>query len=104
MTRPDPPPLEVYRTTPVFDATTIPAGLLRRHTTKAGVWARLHVLEGELVFRRLEPVVSETILRPEACDVLVGPQEPHEIEARGPVRFFIEFLRRSGDDPPDSER
>lgn len=85
--------LEPYRTTPVFDADTIPAGLLRRHSTKAGVWARIHVLEGELVFRLLEPRAADERLRAGDPDRLVAPQALHEVEARGPVRFFIEFLR-----------
>ncbi len=88
--------LEAYRATSVFDAATIPAGLLRRHTTKAGVWARIHVLEGELVFRVLEPVVTEERLSPERT-MLVEPQVPHEVEVCGPVRFYVEFLRQSAD-------
>jgi tellurite resistance-related uncharacterized protein len=97
-----PPDLEAYRTTPVFDADTIPAGLLRRHSTKAGVWARIHVLEGELVFRRLEPGAADEILRAGGSDRLVEPQAFHEVEARGPVRFFIEFLRPRSDGAPTS--
>ena len=27
-----------YKSTPVFDETTLPAGLRREHRTKAGVW------------------------------------------------------------------
>lgn len=92
-----PTDLVAYRRTPVFDAQTIPAGLLRRHTTKAGVWARIHVVEGTLVFRLLEPVPSETRLSPERPGE-VGPEVAHEVEACGPVRFYVEFLK-----PRDAE-
>jgi tellurite resistance-related uncharacterized protein len=92
-----PPDLEAYRRTPIFDEATVPRGLLHRHTTKAGVWGRIEVLEGELVFRVLEPVVREERLSP-ARDGIVEPEVPHEVELVGPVRFFVEFLRR----PPES--
>lgn len=89
-----PSDLEAYRRTPTFDRETIPAGLLRRHTTKAGVWGRIHVLEGELLYRVLEPEPSEERLFP-GHDGIVEPEVPHEVEALGPVRFFVEFLRRA---------
>ena len=92
-----PADLEAYRRTPTFDQGTIPSGLLRRHTTKAGVWGRIHVLEGELLYRVLEPKPSEERLTP-GHDGVVEPEVPHEVEPVGPVRFFVEFLRRGG--PP----
>ena len=89
---PLPPDLEAYRQTPVFDETSIPEGLLRRHTTKAGVWGRIRVLEGELLYRVLEPSPQEERLVP-GRDGLVPPQVPHEVTPVGRVRFFVEFLR-----------
>lgn len=88
-----PPDLEAYRQTPVFDEATIPEGLLRRHTTKAGVWGRIRVLEGELLYRELEPSLREDRLVP-GRDGFVAPQVPHEVEPIGRVRFYVEFLRR----------
>ncbi|HIF93393.1 MAG TPA: DUF1971 domain-containing protein [Myxococcales bacterium] len=38
---------------------------MRSHTTKRGVWGRIHVLEGSLRYRILEPTIEEIILRPE---------------------------------------
>ncbi len=74
----------------------MPRGLLHRHTTKAGVWGRIEVLEGELVYRVLEPVIREERLSPARVGI-VPPELPHEVELVGPVRFFVEFLRR----PPE---
>jgi tellurite resistance-related uncharacterized protein len=91
-----PPALEAYRQTPVFDESSIPAGLLRRHTTKSGVWARIHVLEGELLFRFLEPTPRELRLTPARVGE-VEPEVPHEVAVCGPVRFFVEFLRPAGE-------
>ena len=86
--------VHVYKQTPVFDERTIPKGLLARHTTKPGVWARIRVLEGELAFRELEPAVLLHVLGP-GRDGIVAPEAPHEVEPRGAVRFFVEFLRAS---------
>jgi tellurite resistance-related uncharacterized protein len=85
----------VYKQTPVFDERTIPRGLLTRHTTKPGVWARIRVLEGELALRMLEPSLALEILTPERPGV-ARPEQPHEVEPRGHVRFLVEFLREAG--------
>ena len=86
---PLPPGLHAYRRTPVFDENTIPAGLRRRHRTRPGVWALITVLEGKLRFRRLDPI-AETLLSP-GTPGLVTPEQPHEVDPDGPVRFFVEF-------------
>ncbi|HPG29102.1 MAG: DUF1971 domain-containing protein [Spirochaetaceae bacterium] len=81
-----------YRRTPEFDETSVPDALLRRHDTKAGTWGRIHVLEGRLRYRILEPAREEHVLEP-GRDGIVEPQVPHEVEPLGPVRFYVEFLR-----------
>ena len=40
-----------YQQTPVFTEHSVPAGLLRDHATKRGVWARIEVLAGALRYR-----------------------------------------------------
>ncbi len=84
--------VQPYRRTPTFDQDTVPAGLLRSHTTKAGVWARICVLEGKLRYRILTDPVHEHLLDPEHHGV-VEPQVPHEIEPQGDVSFYVEFLK-----------
>ncbi len=81
-----------YRRTPEFNETSVPAALLRRHDTKPGVWGRIEVLEGELIYRILEPAIEEHLLQP-GVDGVVEPGVPHEVEPRGAVRFFVEFAR-----------
>lgn len=81
--------LTAYRRTPVFDQDSVPAGLLREHSTKAGVWALIHVLEGRLRYRILDPA-EVTVLEPGTPGVVV-PQQLHEVAPDGPVRFFVEF-------------
>ena len=87
-----PPGLEAYRRTPTFDQDSVPAGLRRAHHTKAGVWGRIVVEEGALLYRILEPEVEEQVLRPGEPGV-VEPTIRHEVAPQGPVRFYVEFLR-----------
>ena len=89
-----PPTVDAYRRTPEFDAASIPAGLRRAHRTKAGTWGRIVVLEGELLYRILAPELEEHVLAPGRVGV-VEPDVPHEVRARGEVRFYVEFLRES---------
>lgn len=82
-----------YKSTPEFTETTIPAGLLRSHSTGAGVWARIKILEGTLLYRELEPAVAEFVLTPDRPGI-IAPQAKHEVAAIGPVRFCVEFHRK----------
>jgi tellurite resistance-related uncharacterized protein len=81
--------LVAYKRTPVFDQDGMPAGLRRRHRTKPGVWALIHVVEGQLLYRISEPF-SESLLT-HGTPGVVRPEQIHEVEPVGRVRFFVEF-------------
>jgi tellurite methyltransferase len=81
-----------YRRTAEFSESSVPPALRGRHTTKPGVWARIHVLEGSLRYRILAPEPEEHVLTPDSPGI-VAPEVPHEVEPVGRVRFFVEFLR-----------
>ncbi len=83
-----------YRITPVFDETTLPAGLRGEHRTKAGVWGVIRVLEGELLLTILEPP-AEHRLSPAASGVIL-PEQPHFVTPVGAMRMQVEFY----DGPP----
>lgn len=85
-----PADVTAYKRTPVFTQDTVPAGLLKDHTTKEGTWALIRVEEGRLGY-----VIEDGeahILSP-GRDGVVEPQVPHHIRPEGPVSFFIEFYR-----------
>lgn len=90
--KPLPSGLVPYRRTREFSESTIPSALRRRHTTKPGVWGRIRVIEGSVVYRILEPRPEEHILLPDRSGI-VEPEVPHELEVRGHVRLYVEFLR-----------
>ncbi|MCJ8158642.1 DUF1971 domain-containing protein [Sphingomonas sp. LaA6.9] len=86
---------EPYRSTAVFDETTLPAALRAEHSTKAGVWGMVRVLEGRLKLTWLDPE-GEAILTPDTPGLL-HPQQPHFVTPLGPVKMRVEFYTG----PPD---
>ena len=89
MTAAAPTPTTPYKSTPVFDEVTLPAGLRREHRTKAGAWGVIRVLEGRLRYQVLDPS-SEVILEP-GRPGLILPEQPHLVEPLGAVRMQVEF-------------
>ncbi len=87
-----PPNLEHVRTTPEFDETSVPAGLLRAHRVADGVWGRLVVSAGRLVFV-FEDRPEERRIVESGEHVVIPPAQLHHVELDGPVRFAVEFHR-----------
>ena len=87
-----PSDLEPYKKTPVFSQDSIPAGLLKAHSTKAGTWGKIVVTQGTLRYRILQPAFEELVLSPQKPGV-VEPQIEHEVAPLGEVRFYVEFYR-----------
>jgi len=81
-----------YRSTPVFDANTLPQGLRRDHSTKKGVWARVRVFRGCIRYVVHEPLARREMLSPDRHGV-VAPQVMHHLEVVGAVSLQIDFLR-----------
>ena len=78
-----------YRTTAEFDHHSLPQALRKNHSTKAGVWALIHVLEGRL--RYCVPQWQlDVVLTPNAPGI-VAPQVEHFVEPMGAVRLYVEF-------------
>ena len=81
-----------YKTTAAFTEATVPAGLRSDHATKAGVWARIVVSAGRLMYRVHAPLARSLELAP-GCPGIVVPEVRHHVEPLGPVCFAVEFLR-----------
>lgn len=91
-----PADVQPYKRTPEFTELTVPAGLLKGHSTKAGVWATIVVLQGSLLYRILEPVVEDVELAPGRLGI-VEPTVLHEVALRPGTRFYVEFQRVPAD-------
>jgi tellurite resistance-related uncharacterized protein len=89
-----PPGAERYKVMGPFSESTIPAGLLRTHSLKAGVWGRIVLTEGRLryVIERSPEVAF--VLEPGVFGIVL-PEEPHHVEPMGPAQVEIEFWRKS---------
>jgi tellurite resistance-related uncharacterized protein len=86
---------EAYRRTDIFTEKTIPVQLRNQHRTKDGAWAMIHVLEGKLAYRVIDPRRPrlDYLLTPKTIPAIIEPTILHEVEPCGVVRFFIEFYR-----------
>ena len=85
--------LTLARTTPVFDANSVPAGLLAAHQVAEGVWGRVIVETGVLDFV-FEDEPSDVIHLVAGDQQVIPPQRPHHVQPVGAVTFCVEFHRR----------
>lgn len=88
--------LSSYKRTATFTEASVPAGLLKDHSTKDGTWGLIQVEQGALRYLvtddRRPP--SERILTPEAEPGVVEPTILHRVEPLGAVRFYVEFFHQ----------
>ena len=71
-----------YKELPIWTQQTIPEGFKRQHNTKAGTWAKLTVLQGEVNFAMLDEagkVLSEHVFSPAHQPPFIEPQAWHKI-------------------------
>ena len=80
-----------YKRTAEFTETTVPNALRKDHSTKAGVWAKINVLEGKLRYR-VPALKVDMELFPGKLGIVV-PEVLHNVEPLSTVRFFVEFYR-----------
>jgi tellurite resistance-related uncharacterized protein len=83
-----------YRSTPVFDETTLPSALRNRHSTGAGIWGVIRVMQGQVRLNYLDPP-SQIILDGATRGALL-PGQLHFVEPLGPFKMQIDFY----DQPP----
>lgn len=79
-----------YKSTPVFDAETLPAALRSAHSTKPGVWGVIRVLEGAVCYHVEDGSAPPALLTP-ATPGLIHPEQLHHVEPVGAMRMQVEF-------------
>jgi len=87
--------LEAYRSTPEFTAGTVPASLLRDHSTKTGTWGRIEVLAGEVTYVTSAPS-SLTLVLQSGDTAMIPPELLHHVALSDDARFRVVFLRVTG--------
>ena len=87
--------LEPYKRTPNFTEETVPASLLKDHSTKEGTWGLIRVEQGSLRYAVTDPrrSVEERTLTPNDEPGVVEPTIVHRVEPVGSVQFYVQFLR-----------
>ena len=83
-----------YRSTPIFDEVSLPAALRRDHSTKAGVWGVVRVIEGELMLGFAD---GRSIVLKSGDSGLIRPEEPHWVMLRGEMKMQVDFYDREPD-------
>jgi len=77
------------RRTPDFTADTVPAGLLRDHKTKVGVWGVITVEAGRVTYR-IHGAPEPYILSP-GRDGIIEPEVLHSVELSSDAVFHVAF-------------
>ena len=80
-----------YQKTPTFTEHSTPLDLKKDHTTKTGIWAKIMVTEGKLLYQ-VAVLNAEFILSPHQAGIVI-PEVLHCVAPLGAVRFFVEFYR-----------
>ena len=81
-----------YKKTPKFNQKTVPAGLLKAHSTKAGTWGKINIISGKLLYVIETAPIESIELSPSKYGV-VEPEIPHHVKPLGDVEFFVEFYK-----------
>jgi tellurite resistance-related uncharacterized protein len=69
----------------------MPAALRKHHSTKAGVWAKIVVIEGRLRYQTR--ALQEDIELTQGSYGIVVPEVAHRVEPLSKVRFLVEFYK-----------
>jgi len=80
-----------YKKTDVFDQDSVPQALLKDHSTKAEVWGKIVILEGELLYSI--PSQHEEYRLDKDWFGVVEPEVKHHVAPMGKVRFYVEFYK-----------
>lgn len=82
-----------YLKTKVFSNDSIPKGLLKDHSTKAGSWGILNVTAGKLHYTILENETRTEFQLDLKHPGIIAPEQLHFVRMEKSTKFFIEFFR-----------
>lgn len=82
---------ELARSTPQFDAESVPAGLLAAHRVAKGVWGLAVIESGTLEFTFEDEGEPRELGAGESQ--VIPPARPHHVKPLGEVSFRVEFYR-----------
>jgi hemoglobin len=77
-----------------FTPENLPEKLKAAHSTKAGTWGLLRVLEGKILYR-LEPPHAGERIAAAGENIVIESEVRHRVAFIEPGRFYVEFYRAS---------
>jgi tellurite resistance-related uncharacterized protein len=86
-------PVAPYGASPIFDELSLPDKLRNEHSTKAGTWGLLRVLEGEVELIFLDPPSRRLVTVDDPAPI--PPKSPHFVKLTGPMKMQVEFYREN---------
>ena len=94
-------PAAPYASSPIFDQDDLPEALRSYHSTKAGTWGLLRMLEGEVELVFVDPPSSRIVTVDNPAPI--PPQALHFVKPDGPMKMQVEFYHNHplGDDQAD---
>ena len=85
--------LKYIKSTPIFTHENIPAALLNKHSTKAGVWGLIKVESGCLKYVITETGHESEHLLTSGNTAVIVSQQTHFVEPQGDVAFHVDFYQ-----------
>lgn len=89
--------IQPYKSTPVFDETSLPEAIRKAHSTKQGVWGHLRVLEGRVTLVFHDPAYEAEVTP--GNPATIPPEAVHHVETHGAMRMQVDFYRA---EPPST--
>jgi len=86
-----PEAVRAYQKTQVYTDKTTPGMMKNDHRVRTGVWAKLVVQKGEVVFEI--PERNETITVTADSPAIIEPVVMHRILPQAGARFYLEYYR-----------
>lgn len=83
-----------YKSTPIFDESSIPEPLLRSYELRPGTWVKLTVLAGSLRYHQHTRPPSSAEIH---SSVIVPPEVPYHLEIVSPVKCQLHFYDHKPD-------
>ncbi len=82
-----------YKRTKSFNQNSVPDALKNDHTTKAGVWGKLHIESGKLIYVVTEPGEEESTELDSSRVGIIVPEQKHHVRIDEDVEFYVEFYK-----------
>ena len=83
-----------YRTLGPWTEDAIPEGLKGQHQLKAGSWAEIHILSGQIDFAWDDGEASDAQTLETGMKLIVPPLVLHHLIVTGPVEISLSFFRQ----------